>query len=567
MNLIVFDLEWNMGNAPKTFNYHGAELTLRGEIIQIGAVRVDENGDVLDTFEMTLRPRIFRKLHWRIAEVTGLSQGDLEAGVPIAEGLRRFQEWAGPDAEFAEWGLDDVPVLKQNLFLYNMDESWPTRWYDLQQIFLKNFPRGEGEGLTLESVVDRLGIEHDGDFHNALDDALYTTKICRRLPLAQGIAEYPDPAAQLTAALLNNTDTETYDIQTYFDRLDHDAYKNDPALYQVGCPFCGKPLVLNDIWLKRGNTGYYTEATCPDHGPWFLRFKLNRRDGLHWNFARCIETVRPESYARYKKLEKCLKSIRKKTDFKPEKAVILGSGLGDYAEKIQIEKIVKYTDIEDFPVSTVQGHKGQFVFGYVKGVPVVLMQGRVHYYEGYSMQDVVLPTRLMGMMGAKKILLTNAAGGVNPSFRPGDFMMITDHITTAVPSPLIGPNIEELGTRFPDMSEVYSKNLQKIIRKSAKDCGIPLQEGVYVQLTGPNYETPAEIRMVRSWGADAVGMSTACEAMAARHMGMEVCGISCITNMAAGVSDAKLNHAEVQETADKVAEDFEKLVTDVIVGI
>ena len=158
MNLIVFDLEWNMGNAPKTFNYHGAELTLRGEIIQIGAVRVDENGDVLDTFEMTLRPRIFRKLHWRIAEVTGLSQGDLEAGVPIAEGLRRFQEWAGPDAEFTEWGLDDVPVLKQNLFLYNMDESWPTRWYDLQQIFLKNFPRGEGEGLTLESVVDPVSL-------------------------------------------------------------------------------------------------------------------------------------------------------------------------------------------------------------------------------------------------------------------------------------------------------------------------------------------------------------------------------------------------------------------------
>ena len=216
----------------------------------------------------------------------------------------------------------------------------------------------------------------------------------------------------------------------------------------------------------------------------------------------------------YKKLEKCLKSIREKTDFKPEKAVILGSGLGDYAEKIKIEKIVKYTEIEGFPVSTVQGHKGQFVFGYVKDVPVVLMQGRVHYYEGYSMQDVVLPTRLMGMMGAKKVLLTNAAGGVNPSFRPGDFMLITDHITTAVPSPLIGPNIEELGTRFPDMSEVYSKKLQDIIRKSAKDCGIPLQEGVYVQLTGPNYETPAEIRMVRSWGADAVGMSTACEAMA-----------------------------------------------------
>ena len=269
----------------------------------------------------------------------------------------------------------------------------------------------------------------------------------------------------------------------------------------------------------------------------------------------------------YQKLETCLASVRKKTDFKPEVALILGSGLGDYADEIQIETTIDYTEIEGFPTSTVAGHKGRFVFGYVKNVPVVIMQGRVHYYEGYLMTDVGLPTRLMGMMGAKKLFLTNAAGGVNPNFKPGDFMMITDHITTGIPSPLIGPNIEELGSRFPDMSEVYSKNLQKIIRKSAKDCGIPLQEGVYVQLTGPNYETPAEIRMVRSWGADAVGMSTACEAMAARHMGMEVCGISCITNMAAGVSDAKLNHAEVQETADRVAKDFEKLVTDVIAAI
>lgn len=266
----------------------------------------------------------------------------------------------------------------------------------------------------------------------------------------------------------------------------------------------------------------------------------------------------------YSKLEKCLKSIREKTDFKPEKAVILGSGLGEYAEKIKIEQIVKYTDIEGFPVSTVQGHKGQFVFGYVGEVPVVLMQGRVHYYEGYAMQDVVLPTRLMGMMGAKKLLLTNAAGGVNPAFKPGDFMLITDHITTAVPSPLIGPNIDELGTRFPDMSEVYSIALQDVIRKCAAECNIPLKEGIYVQSSGPNYETPAEIRMFRSWGADAVGMSTACEAMAAKHMGMDVCGISCITNMAAGVSKEKLNHKEVQETADRVAKDFEKLVTRVI---
>ena len=269
----------------------------------------------------------------------------------------------------------------------------------------------------------------------------------------------------------------------------------------------------------------------------------------------------------YKKLEKCLKSIREKTDFKPEKAVILGSGLGDYAEKIKIEKIVKYTDIEDFPVSTVQGHKGQFVFGYVEDVPVVLMQGRVHYYEGYPMQDVVLPTRLMGMMGAKKILLTNAAGGVNPSFRPGDFMLIKDHITTAVPSPLIGPNIEELGTRFPDMSEVYSLRMQDIIRKEAEKLKIDLKEGVYVQFTGPAYETPAEIRMCRNWGGDAVGMSTACEATAAKHAGFEICGISCITNLAAGMSKEHLNHKDVQESADRVAVQFQKLLTAVITNI
>lgn len=266
----------------------------------------------------------------------------------------------------------------------------------------------------------------------------------------------------------------------------------------------------------------------------------------------------------YKKLLSCLECIRAKTDFQPETGLILGSGLGDYADQIEIVDKISYAEIEEFPVSTVDGHKGRFVFGYAGKVPVVIMQGRVHYYEGYAMPDVVLPVRLMGMMGIRKLILTNAAGGINIEYQPGDFMMITDHITTAVPSPLIGPNLKTLGPRFPDMSEVYSRRMQNVIRDAAAKCGISLKEGVYVQLTGPNYETPAEIRMCRSWGGDAVGMSTACEAMAARHMGIEVCGISCITNMAAGISKTELNHKEVQETANRVSVMFKKLITVII---
>ena len=202
----------------------------------------------------------------------------------------------------------------------------------------------------------------------------------------------------------------------------------------------------------------------------------------------------------YEKLMKCYKSVREKTDFVPEAALILGSGLGDYADDLKIEASINYADIEGFPVSTVKGHKGRFVFAHVEGVPMVIMQGRVHYYEGYPMSDVVLPTRLMGLLGAKKIILTNAAGGVNYNFKPGDFMLITDHITTAVQNPLIGENIDELGTRFPDMSEVYAPELQEKVRKAAEKLQIPLQEGVYMQFTGPSYETPAEIRMCRTWG-------------------------------------------------------------------
>lgn len=269
----------------------------------------------------------------------------------------------------------------------------------------------------------------------------------------------------------------------------------------------------------------------------------------------------------YEKLMKCFECVQQKITFKPEIALILGSGLGDYADTMEVVETLDYHDIEGFPVSTVPGHKGRFVFGYAGGVPIVAMQGRVHFYEGYKPQDVVLPIRLMKLMGAKVLFLTNAAGGINRSFNAGDFMLITDQISMSVPSPLIGENIDELGVRFPDMSEVYSRHLRKIIENSAVTAGVPLRKGVYIQTTGPQYETPAEIRAYERLGADAVGMSTAIEAIAARHAGMEICGISCISNLAAGISVNPLTHAEVQETADRVAPLFKKLVTQAIKDI
>ena len=269
----------------------------------------------------------------------------------------------------------------------------------------------------------------------------------------------------------------------------------------------------------------------------------------------------------YEKLMKCFECVQQKITFKPEIALTLGSGLGDYADTMEVVETLDYHDIEGFPVSTVPGHKGRFVFGYAGGVPIVAMQGRVHFYEGYKPQDVVLPIRLMKLMGAKVLFLTNAAGGINRSFNAGDFMLITDQISMSVPSPLIGENIDELGVRFPDMSEVYSRRLRKIIENSAVTAGVPLRRGVYIQTTGPQYETPAEIRAYERLGADAVGMSTAIEAIAARHAGMEICGISCISNLAAGISVNPLTHAEVQETADRVAPLFKKLVTQAIKDI
>jgi len=269
----------------------------------------------------------------------------------------------------------------------------------------------------------------------------------------------------------------------------------------------------------------------------------------------------------YDKLMKCFECVKEKVDFTPKIALVLGSGLGDYADGIKVEAELDYRDIEGFPVSTVPGHEGKYIFGYVDDVPVVCMKGRVHYYEGYPISDVVLPIRLMKLMGAQVLFLTNASGGINMSFQAGDFMLIKDQIANFVPSPLIGPNMEELGVRFPDMSNIYDKELQKVIRKTAALLDIPLQEGVYIQLTGPNYESPAEVRMCRTLGADAVGMSTACEAVAANHMGMMICGISCISNMGCGITANPLTHKEVQETADRVAPLFKQLVTESIKNI
>ncbi|MCI8578469.1 MAG: purine-nucleoside phosphorylase [Lachnospiraceae bacterium] len=266
----------------------------------------------------------------------------------------------------------------------------------------------------------------------------------------------------------------------------------------------------------------------------------------------------------FERVAGCYESIRGRIPFEPQVALVLGSGLGDYAQEIQVVETIDYHDIEGFPVSTVSGHKGQFIFGYIGKVPAVIMQGRVHYYEGYPMEDVVLPIRLMWKMGARVLFLTNAAGGVNLDYGPGDFMIIRDHITSFVPSPLIGPNEDSVGPRFCDMSSVYDEELRQIIRRKAKEMGLKIQEGVYIQTTGPEYETPATVKMCRLLGADAVGMSTGCEAVAANHLGMRICGISCITNMAAGISGRELSHEEVGETAARVSRTFKTLVTGVV---
>ncbi len=245
---------------------------------------------------------------------------------------------------------------------------------------------------------------------------------------------------------------------------------------------------------------------------------------------------------------------------RPAVAMVLGSGLGDYAATLENAVRIPYAQISNFPQPTVEGHAGAFVFGKKHGKDVVVLQGRVHYYEGLSMQEITLPVRVLAAMGVKTLVLTNAAGGINLGYKPGTLMLIADHINFSGANPLIGKNLEKFGPRFPDVSDLYTAALREKIKKQADARGIPLEEGVYLMCSGPNYETPAEIRAFRALGADAVGMSTVPEALVAGHSGMQVAGVSCITNMAAGVLPVKLSHGEVMETAAKVHDMFQKLV-------
>ena len=250
-----------------------------------------------------------------------------------------------------------------------------------------------------------------------------------------------------------------------------------------------------------------------------------------------------------------------------EVGLILGSGLGDYANEMTQAKCLAYSDIPGFPVSTVAGHAGQFVCGTLYGKRVIMMQGRFHYYEGYSMQDIALPVRVMQLLGVKTLIVTNACGGVNLAFAPGDLMVISDVLSLTADNPLIGRNLDTFGPRFPDMSCIFDKRLRALAHETAKKLGFSLREGVYMQFTGPCFETPAEIRMARILGADAVGMSTVPEAIAARHGGMQVLGISCITNMAAGILDQPLCHEEVTETANRVKDQFKALLDGIIAAM
>jgi purine-nucleoside phosphorylase len=276
---------------------------------------------------------------------------------------------------------------------------------------------------------------------------------------------------------------------------------------------------------------------------------------------------RMASTSLYERAEHATRVIRSRTSVEPRIALVLGSGLGGFADDFEEAVGIPYEDIPGFVRSTAQGHAGRLVIGKVEGVPVLAMQGRVHYYEGYSLEEVTFPVRTFGLLGVKTLVLTNAAGGINVQLTQGALMVLSDHVNLMGVNPLRGPNDERFGPRFPDMSAVYSPELQELVIDEARMIGVEVRRGIYGGLSGPSYETPAEIHLLRALGADAVGMSTVPEAIVARHMGLEVLGISCITNMAAGISDEPINHEEVMATGDRVRETFAELLRRVIGAI
>ena len=305
---IVLDLEWNQpldagGAIREPFFFDS-------EIIEIGALKLNAQLQVVDEFKTFIRPVFYPVMNGDVVRLTKIRPQELEGAPDFPAAYRAFRDWCGEECCLCAWGTDDIPVLLDNLIMHGLEtEDFPC--YDLQRIFLQAYPRREGEGLTLESVVDRLGIPKEEPFHNALDDALYTAKICRKLPLAEGLATYPTEEELLTEALLGAEKTGR-DVKLFMNRMEHDDYRNEPELNQAACPECGAPLQNDEVWLKRGNTGYFTRATCPCCGHYYLRFKLSRRDGLHWSFARCIDPATPESDARWDKQKAALLERMKK---------------------------------------------------------------------------------------------------------------------------------------------------------------------------------------------------------------------------------------------------------------
>ncbi len=254
--------------------------------------------------------------------------------------------------------------------------------------------------------------------------------------------------------------------------------------------------------------------------------------------------------------------IRAKRQFQPQLAVTLGSGLASFVDHVEVLERIPYAEIPHFSPPSVEGHPGQLVLAQIKDIPLLILQGRIHYYEGHSMEEVVYPTRLMAQLGAKVMVLTNASGGMDPQMKPGDFMVIEDHINLTGANPLRGPNVDALGVRFPDMTEAYDKKLCAALEESFQRQSLRVSRGVYCGVAGPNYETPAEVRYLRQIGGHAVGMSTVAEAIAARHCGMKVCAVACITNLAAGLGQGSLSHEEVKEVAQKVEMGFAQALSD-----